>query len=232
MTERALGLIPARGGSKGVPRKNVRELAGKPLIAWTIEAALQAKSLARVVVSSEDDEILAVARAFGAHTPFVRPPELARDDTPSIEVALHALASLPERYDWLVLLQPTSPLRTGEDIDAAVQFCRTAQKDACVGVTQTRESPWWMFTRSPDGALAPLLPQAALPARRQDLPAAWSINGAVYVTRTTTLKKARTFFPPGALGFPMPAEHSVDIDTEPDFLLARALLEARAAAKS
>src|SRR5262245_25182815 len=121
--KRVLGLITARGGSKGVPRKNVRPLGGKPLLAWTIEAARNAPVIDRLILSSDDAEIIEVARAWGCEVPFVRPPELATDTADSVEVVRHALSTLGEDYDYVVLLQPTSPLRTGEDIENCVRLC-------------------------------------------------------------------------------------------------------------
>lgn len=229
MSGKILGLVPARGGSKVIPRKNVRPIAGRPLIAWTIGAALGAKRLSRVVVSSEDGEILAVAREWGAETPFVRPGELARDETPGIAPALHALEALPEKYDWLVLLQPTSPLRTSGDIDAAIALCLERGADACIGVTESAESPWWMFARSPEGRLTPFAGREKIAPRRQELPRLYSVNGAIYVARVEALLRERSFFMPGALGYVMTREDSVDIDDELDFALAQLLLEKRLA---
>jgi len=127
-----LTIIPARGGSKGVKRKNVRNLAGKPLIAWTIEAAKNSKYLDRVVLSSEDKEIIKIAKEYGCEVPFVRSKELAKDDTPGIDVVLHALNMIRERYNYVVLLQPTSPLRTECHIDECIELCvKKKQKHAC-----------------------------------------------------------------------------------------------------
>lgn len=229
MSRKILGLVPARGGSKGIPRKNVRPIAGRPLIAWTIGAALGAERLSRVVVSSEDEEILAVARAWGADAPFVRPAELARDETPGIAPALHALDALAESYEWLVLLQPTSPLRTSGDIDAAIALCLEGEADACIGVTESAESPWWMFARSPSGELTPFGGREKIAPRRQELPRLYSVNGAIYVARVEALRRKRSFFMPGALGYVMARDHAVDIDDELDFALAQLLLEKRLA---
>lgn len=224
---RILGLIPARGGSKGVPRKNIRMLAGKPLIAWTIEAALASDALDRVVVSSEDREILDTARKWGADTPFVRPAELAQDATPGAAPVLHALETLPERYDFVVLLQPTSPLRDSADIDAAIRLCRETGAPACVGVVEPDKSPYWMFTRDNGGRLSPLIPREKLPARRQDLPVTYSVNGAVYVASVPWFLREKAFFSPETVGYVMPRERSLDIDDELDFAVAEMVLAAR-----
>ncbi len=224
--ERVLGIIPARGGSKGVPGKNVRDAGGKPLLAWTIDAARGAESLDRFVLSSDDAAIIAAARAYGCEVPFVREAALAEDDTPSVDVVLDVIERCPG-YDWIVLLQPTSPLRTAADIDGAVRRCMALQAPACVSVTRAAESPYWMFTAARDGRLAPLI---SLPAatRRQDLPAVYSLNGAVYVANTEWFRRERTFLTTETVAYEMPAERSLDIDTETDFQLLLTLLREHA----
>lgn len=221
---RILGIIPARGGSKGLPRKNIRILAGKPLIAWTIEAALASTVIDRVIVSSEDQEILQTARQWGADVPFVRPAELALDTTPGVAPVVHALETLPEEYDFVVLLQPTSPLRESGDIDAAVRLCREAGAPACVGVVEPDKSPYWMFTRAEDGRLSPLIPHETLPPRRQDLPVTYSVNGAVYVASVPWFLQKKTFFSPETIGYVMPRKRSLDIDDALDFAVADMIL--------
>jgi len=218
-----LALIPARGGSKGLPGKNIRPLHGKPLIGWSIEAARASRHVTRVVVSSDDEAILAVARAGGAETPFVRPKSLAQDDTPGIDVVLHALDILPG-FDWVVLLQPTSPLRTAGDIDAAIERCFEADAPACVSVCETGASPWWMFSLDAGGRMRSFLPSEQRPARRQDLPALYALNGALYVARVDWLRQTRSFLTEETLAHVMPPERSVDIDTLFDFRLAECLL--------
>jgi len=221
-----LGLIPARGGSKGVPGKNICDVAGKPLIAWTIEAARRATCIDRVVVSTDDATILAVAREWGGETPFVRPPELARDDTPAMEVVLHALDCLPD-VDWVVLLQPTSPLRTAEDIDAAMTRCREAGAPACVSVTEAHTPPWWMFRLSAEGYLESFLVEGQRPMRRQDAPRLYALNGAVYVARSDWLRQTESFLTADTVAYAMPADRSVDIDTPLDVAIATCLLHQR-----
>lgn len=221
---RALAVIPARGGSKGVPRKNVRAVGGKPLIAWTIEAAQGSKYLDRVVLSSEDDEIMRVAAAHGCEVPFRRPAALAEDDTPGIEPVFDALARLPG-YDLVVLLQPTSPMRSSADIDRALELCVEREAPSCVSVAPAAQSPYWMFTMD-ETRLRPLM-GAALPERRQQLPAAYSLNGAVYVARIDWLQASRTFVAEGTVAHVMPPERSIDIDDEIDMRLASLLLAER-----
>lgn len=220
-----LAIIPARGGSKGVPRKNVREVAGKPLIAWTIEAAKKSKYIDRLIISSDDAEIIGVAKAWGCEAPFVRPAELAKDETPGIDPVLHALEMLPG-YDLVVLLQATSPLRNTEDIDGCIAYCVTNGANACVTVTEAEQSPYWMFTLAPGGNMQPLIPVKEMAARRQDLPKAYLLNGAVYVANRNWLKSRKTFIAEETLGFVMPQERSLDIDTELDLKILAIYCEA------
>lgn len=220
--QRVLAVIPARGGSKGLPGKNIKVLAGKPLIAWTIEAALSTAELDRVIVSSDDPDILETAVACGAEAPFVRPRELAGDDTPGIAPVLHALDALPEIYDYVALLQPTSPLRTAGDIRAALELCLERSAPACVSVCEPRHKPWWMFGLDAQGRLSPLFSE--VPARRQDMPAVYALNGAVYVARVAWLRQTRAFVGPETAAYCMPPERSLDIDSAFDFRLAESLL--------
>jgi len=220
--KKVLALIPARGGSKGVPRKNLREAGGRPLIAWSIVAARASQLVDRVVVSSDDAEILVVAREWGAEAPFTRPAELARDDTPSIDVALHALDALPG-YDYLALLQPTSPLRTAEHIDGCVRLCEARGVAGAVSVSEPAQSPFWTYFVDGAGAMRALLPSTA--QRRQDLPPVYALNGAVYVARADALRAGRRFVFDDSVAYVMPREASLDIDTEFDLTLVQAVME-------
>lgn len=224
--ERALGLIPARGGSKGIPGKNTRPLAGKPLIAWTIEAARRSRWLDQVVLTSDSSEIQDVARAFGCDVPFTRPAALAADETPGIDPVLHALDVLGDGFGWVVLLQPTSPLRTEADIDGAIDLCLGMGAPACVSVTPTPHSPYWTFLIDDQARMRPVVDLPG--ARRQDLPATFLLNGAVYVSRVAPLRAARSFLQPETVGYVMPSERSIDIDTPLDLKLAELLLTERA----
>lgn len=219
-----LGLIPARGGSKGIPRKNVRLIAGKPLIAWTIEAALAATSLDRLVVTTDDPEIAQIAIEFGAEVPFLRPPELARDETPGIAPVLHAVDVLAG-VETVVLLQPTSPLRTAADVDAAVNLAQTHGGVNVVSVTEAAHAGW-CFTMD-DGGLLDVIGRDVA-ARRQDLPKQYALNGAIYVGAADRLKIDRSFLVPRTTGYQMPVERSVDIDTMFDWRVAEMLLSERA----
>lgn len=214
--KKVLAIIPARGGSKGVPRKNLRNLAGKPLIAWTIEEAKKSKYIDRLILSSEDAEIIKVAKEYGCEVPFVRPSELAQDETAGIDPLLHALEELAG-YDYIVSLQPTSPLRITEDIDACIEKMMETNSPACVSVTEPANSPYWMYYVSDQEKMVPLIEQDSLTVRRQDLPAVYALNGAVYVAEVDWLKRNKSFLTKETSAFIMPIYRSYDIDTERDF---------------
>lgn len=213
---KVLALITARGGSKGLPRKNVLTAAGKPLIAWTVDAALTASSVSRVVLSTDDDEIMNAAATAGCDIPFRRPAELATDEASSMDVVLHALKELPG-YDFVALLQPTSPLRTGTDIDAAFQLMNTHNAPACVSVTEVDQSPYWMYELAENDRLRSLLPPLQSVTRRQDLPPVYTLNGAIYIAKVEWVLKFRNFLGPETVAYKMPKSRSIDIDNALDF---------------
>lgn len=223
-----IALVPARGGSKGIPRKNVLPVGGKPLIAWTIAAALATPGISRVLVSTDDPEIAEVARAHGAEVPFLRPPELATDTATSLDVALHALDWLEKKEfktpEYLLLLQPTSPLRQTADIVAAMQLAATRDVDAVLGVCEAAPHPYLARCISAEGVISDFLSVSPKPATRQEYPPAYVINGALYLIRSATLRAARTFQPPGARACIMPIERSLDVDTPWEMRLVDLLL--------
>jgi len=225
-----LGLIPARGGSKGIPRKNLREVAGKPLLAWTIAAAKRSALVSRLIVSTDDPEIAAVARACGAEVPFLRPAALATDAATSAAVAEHALAWLAQEGkpepEFLLQLQPTSPLRLPEDIAAAAEMLKSSAAPAVVSVCPCGHPPHWLKRLGPGGKLLPLQP-GEQPARRQDAEQAYELNGAIYLIRTAVFHVEKTYFPRGVVGYVMPRDRSLDIDTPWDLRLAELILAAR-----
>lgn len=218
--------IAARGGSKGIPQKNIRPLAGKPLIAWTIDAALASRRVNRVLVSTDDPHIAEVAQWLGAEAPFLRPTALARDDSPSIDTLLHLLMWLEDTSgvlpDYTVLLQPTSPFRTAEDIDAAVDLAVSREADAVVSVCPAQDHPYLVKTLDGGGRIASLVQSNHPP--RQAFPQAYVLNGAVYVNRTKALLQERVIVPEGALAYVMPEERSLDIDTPWQLQLADLLM--------
>lgn len=214
-------LIPARGGSKGVPRKNIRPLEGKPLIAYTIEAALEA-DVGPVFVSTDDEDIAEVAHDSGAQVPFMRPSELATDTASSLDVVLHAANTLfPDTSPTTCLLQPTSPFRDAEDIRGAVSLHRQQAK-AVVGVHRAEKPPQWLFELDDAGGMQPFLDGDDV-TRRQDASALYWPNGSIYVLDTDELRRFQTAIPAGALPWIMPTWKSVDIDTELDWIFAEAL---------
>ncbi|KIL97766.1 N-Acetylneuraminate cytidylyltransferase [Paramagnetospirillum magnetotacticum MS-1] len=225
-----LALITARGGSKGLPGKNVRPLAGRPLVAWSVAQARASALVDRVVISSDDPEIVQAATAAGCEAPFIRPAELASDTASSVEVAVHALEAIDGAYDILVLLQPTSPLRHTADIDACLRQLVDNRAPSCVSVCEAAKSPWWMLRMDEAGTLTRLL-EPLDASRRQDLPKVFVANGAVYAVRVPWLLEQRKFLGEGSVGHVMPAERSVDIDTALDFRLAE-LLAAESLPKS
>jgi N-acylneuraminate cytidylyltransferase len=222
--KRLLGLVPARGGSTGIPRKNIRLLGGKPLVAWSIDAARRSRYLDRVVVSTDDEEIAACARNCGAETPFIRPTGLATDAAQGVDVVLHALDQLLD-MDAVVLLQPTSPFRSVDDIDRAVEQWNM-NGTTVVSVTESPVSPYLAY-RIADGGLVPVLKEHAGEGNRQQLPKTYTLNGAVYVAGRSALIADRAFITTTTRAYIMPAERSVDIDRESDWQYAEFLLRDR-----
>jgi len=219
-----LAIIPARGGSKGIPRKNIRMLAGKPLIAWTIEETKKSKYIDRLILSSEDAEIIKVAKEWGCEVSFVRPAELAKDDTPGIEPVLHAMSMLPG-YDYVVLLQPTSPLRLVDDIDGCIETCVSSSAPSCVSVTEVDQHPYWMYTISDAGYLEAFIKQPIKTFCRQDLPKVHILNGAVYVSESNILEERRSFITTETKAYVMPQKRSRDVDDYLDMMLCEILIE-------
>lgn len=223
-----LGVITARGGSKGVPGKNILPIGGRPLIQWTIDAARASRYIDRLVLSSDDPTIIEVATQAGCEVPFRRDAALAGDDASSIDVVVDALRRVPG-FDIVVLLQPTSPLRNGGDIDASIELLESKGAPACVSLRAAQEHPYWTFQLNGDASLNHFVrPQEGLPSRRQDLPDAWCLNGAVYVARVPWLLQSRTFLSPQTVGYVMPAERSLDIDTHEDVRRLTAMLNGTA----
>jgi CMP-N,N'-diacetyllegionaminic acid synthase len=211
-----LAIIPARGGSKGIHQKNIRNLAGKPLIAWTIESAIESKYIDRTIISSDDDEIIKVAKKWGGDVPFVRPKQLAEDDTPGINVIIHAIEKVPN-YDYIMMLQPTSPLRIVEDIDGCIEYCFENHSKTCVSVTEAESNPYWMYKLDKDNIMIPLLKPKKEFYQRQNLPKVYQLNGAVYIAEKNWLVKNKNFITNETLGYIMPQKRSFDIDGEMDF---------------
>lgn len=220
---RVLGFVPARGGSKGLPRKNILDLAGRPLIAWTLAAAQASRYIDRCIVSTDDEEIARVAAAHCGDVPFLRPAELAGDDAETFTALAHAVARVPG-YDLIVILQPTSPLRSADDIDATLETLQRHAAPACVSVVEPGKSPFWSYRIDEHNRLAPLLDPRYSRMRRQDLPTSYVLNGAVYAAHIDWLMVHRSCVSEETVPYVMPVERSVDIDTAFDLELAELYL--------
>lgn len=223
-----IAVITARGGSKRLPGKNTKLLGGVPLIAWSIRAAKGSKLVDRLILSSDDSAAIDIAKGEKCDVPFVRPAELAGDHSTSYDVVEHALKTIGENYEWLVLLQPTSPFRTAEDIDAAIKFAQSDPKiDSVIGVCPTEKSHVMFFTRDDKGLLhspSGISLSSLNHTRGQDMPATYEINGAIYVVRVSWLLKNKVFFDDNTVSYVMPMTRSINIDTEHDWKMAEAYL--------
>ena len=224
MKNKYLAIIPARGGSKRLPRKNVLDLCGKPLISWSIEAALKSKYISKVVVSSDDEEILNISSNFGVDI-IKRPYELANDTATTFDAIKHTINNL-EKYDYIVLLQPTSPLRNENQIDEAIELLEEKKADAIVSVCEMDHSPLWSNTLPKDGNMNNFLRDEVLNKRSQDLEKYYSLNGAIYICKTDKLLENKSFFlKDNIFAYIMDRKSSIDIDEEIDFLFAERVIE-------
>jgi CMP-N-acetylneuraminic acid synthetase len=217
-----VAIITARGGSKGILRKNLRELAGKPLIQYTFDAAKKANLVDEVVLSTDDEEIADLAIKCGVSVPFLRPKALATDEASSRDVLIHALARLPG-YAHFVLLQPTSPLRTTDHIDEALEVYFSRKINSLISISAVSQHPNWMYELSETGRLKPLR-MDGLVTRRQDLRKLFIPNGAIYIREVKDFLASGKIIGDETFGFAMTEESSVDIDTEVDLMLAEQIL--------
>ena len=219
-----LAVISARGGSKRLPRKNVLNLVGKPLIAWTIEAAKSSKYIDHFIVTTDDQEISEISKKYGAEV-LARPDELASDTSSSVDVALHAIEVQDQNYDYLILLQPTSPLRTGQHIDEAIKLLFTNDANAITSVCETSHSPLWANTLPEDGCMADFIHEEVKDRQSQELPVFFQLNGAIYIVNIESFKRNKSFiFASDNYAYVMSEKHSVDIDTELDLEIASLLI--------
>lgn len=228
MTNRAIAIIPARGGSKGLPRKNILDLAGKPLINWTIEACLQSSFVDRVIVSSDDEEILAVATNAGVEA-LRRPKELAADWTLTVPVISHVISTLEEtseNFQYIVLMQPTSPLRTSKHLDEAFMSLISSEATSLISVSRPVHSPLKSF-RIENGYLKGLVNDVYPFMRRQDLPETYLANGAIYIVDLNEFKKSQLLLTSRCLPYEMDSNASLDIDDMTDLKEAEMLLLAQ-----
>jgi N-acylneuraminate cytidylyltransferase len=223
-SQSVLAIITARGGSKRLVGKNIIPLAGKPLIAWTVEASQSSQYIDRTILSSDDKNIIKVAREYGCDVPFVRSKELSMDETNSVDVVIDALSKVPH-YDWFVLLQPTSPLRLGEDIDGCLRNVMLSGYNCAVSICETSKSPYWAFMKNEQGQLEKLIPDVYPETIRQKLPQTYTLNGAIYAARTDWFMQNRCFITDETYGYEMPKERSEDIDDYFDVQVAELRLK-------
>lgn len=223
-------VVPARGGSKGLPGKNLRSLAGLPLIVHTLRSALDCPEVERVIVSTDDDEIIRVSRGVaGVEVPFRRPPHLATDDANAIDAYLHVADCLGVSEGAapteICVLLPTSPLRLSSDISAAIELYWRKQAQAVISVTEAKPAEW-LQKMDEEGRLQCVVPSKPVD-NRQGYARVYSPNGSIYVFDIETLRRTRDYYGPRTFGYPMPPERAVDIDTKADFLAAEALITER-----
>lgn len=226
-SRRILGLIPARAGSKGLPGKNIKLLAGIPLICWTVKAAIESNFLDTVVVSTDCPEIARTAMAAGALAPFIRPPELASDSAASVEVVLHALdyyAQQGTNFDSVVLLEPTSPLRDATDIDRSLAKMIEANARAIVSVCRAESShPAFVFRQTFDGHLVPFMERSPTGVRRQEIEPMYFLDGSIYASEVQALRERRSFYHSDTIAYEVPKWKSFEIDDIEDFEIVEAL---------
>ncbi len=220
--------VMARGGSVGIPGKNLRPLAGLPLIAHTFRSAQSCAGVSRMFLSTDSEEIAAVGREYGVEVPFIRPPELARSDSPGFEALLHAVRWVIEhlnyRPDCVLELLPTSPLRTAQDIEQALAIMVEKQADSVVSVTEASQHPYWAKAVAEDGKLKHFFDTEFACRRRQDLPPAYALHGAIKLARTDVLLDRGAWYTDKTYAYVMPPERSVDVDTPWDLRLADLLM--------
>ena len=223
-----LAIIPARGGSKGIPRKNIINLGGRPLISYSINAAKNAKNVSRVVVSTDDEEIANISRELGAEVPYLRDSDLSQDDSSVIDTVLNTLTNFQkdENYepDFVVLLQPTSPFRSVDDIEKSFDLLLETEVDSVVSVCKSEIHPYWMKTIDSNSLMHDFIDTDNDFYRRQLLPPIYRLNGALYVSKKESLIRERTFSPKSTAAYVMSREKSVDIDEMLDLEFAEFLM--------
>lgn len=228
-----LAIIPARGGSKGVKFKNIKEINGKPLISYAIIEALKSKYIDKLIVSTEDENIKSISEAFGAKVPFLRPAELAKDDTPGIDPIIHCINwfnNKGEVYDYIMCLQCTSPFRTVMQIDEAIEILINEASDSIVSICESDSSPYWM-KKIENQRIKNFIDGENRFSRRQDLPLVYRLNGAIYIAKTGVLIKNKDWYTKDTLPYIMDKLTSIDIDDTIDFKFAEFLMKEKENAK-
>lgn len=224
--KKTLAYIPARSGSKSVPHKNIADLNGKPVIAYTINAAKQSKYVDKVIVSTDSEEYAKIAREYGAEAPFLRPVELSGDRAREIDAALHLIEWLEgrgEQFDYILKLQATSPLRLAEDVDAAIEKLHEKKANCVISVSEAQVHPWWMNTLDDEMKMDSFLREEAY-KNRQELPTFYQLNGLVFAATWNHIKEAKSWYGTNSYAIITPNSRSVDIDNPTDLEMARILL--------
>lgn len=225
--KKVLAIIPARGGSKGVPHKNVKSLNGKPLIGWTIEESLKSQYIDKLMVSTEDKDIAKISKDFGSEVPFLRPEKLALDSTPGIAPILHAVKWFKNRncdFDYIMCLQCTSPFRTHLQIDEAIEKLFEKDADSIISVCESEITPYWM-KKIEDGRLKNFLDEGVFYTRRQDAPKVYRLNGAIYMAKIQVILNIKNWYTENTIPYVMDRMSSVDIDNMLDFKFAEFLMK-------
>jgi len=222
-----IAIIPARGGSKGIPKKNIKKLAGKPLIYYTISEVKKSKFISKIIVSTDSKQIEKIAKNLGSET-IIRPKKLAKDNSSSLDVVQHVIKNLESLHyfdvDIVIVLQPTSPLRTVTDIDSAIKLFLNSKCDSVIGMTEVTHPPEFMY-RLTKKKIKPLIKTKIKSKRRQDMPKTYQINGAIYICNRDLIMKKHTMFGKNIVPYLMPIERSLDIDTMFDLDLAKTILK-------
>lgn len=229
--KRILAVIPARGGSKGLPGKNIKPLLGKPLIGWTIEQAKESKYIDRIIVSTDDKEIAEVSLSFGAGVPFTRPPELATDDAKTVDVVMHSinyLESINDSYDIIVLLEPTSPLREVYDIDTALEMLvQNPQAESIVGIAKVESQHPSFIVKLHDKFIKPYSNENFRILRRQDIETLYYYEGSLYIFYTYSFKNRKQYYHEKTMGYVVPKWKAFEVDDEVDFMIVEEILNKR-----
>lgn len=226
---RIAAIIPARGGSKGIPKKNIKSLNGSPLISYIINEAQRSKYITDIYISTDDEEIAKISKTYGGKVPYLRPDDLATDSSPTIDSILHMTDwIINNEYipDYICVLQCTSPLTTVKDIDGTINKLIESDMDGAVSICEAEVNPYWTNVLV-DDKLEYFIEEGKRITKRQDLPKVYRLNGSIYILKTQILLDCKSLEPDNMTGYVMPNEHSVDIDTIQDFILAEFLMKER-----
>lgn len=225
-----LGIVPARGGSKGLPGKNIKELCGKPLIAWSIESGLKSKYLDEVIVTTDSKDIANIAKQYGASVPFLRPDVLANDTATSFDAIKHTIEfyknEMKKEFDYIVLLEPTSPLREARDIDIAIEQLFNSNADSIVGICKTEDqNPAFLVFKNEKDFISGYENHDMKVLRRQDIKDVYFFEGTIYISKTDVLLNKKTFYHENTIGYVVPKYKSLEIDDIDDFIMVEAIMK-------